>query len=188
MLDPFKRRIPLLAVSGRCGNASLAPSGLGHLALRFANAWGCEVTAFTSNESKASEASGFGAHNVISSRDSDAIRKAASTLDFLLVTVNVPLDSPAMVAALRPNGKLHIVGAILEPLQISAMDLIFGQKRVSGSPNGAPATMASMLDFAARHKIAPQVEHFPMSCVNDAIQHLTTLPRLPRFRLLLNDN
>jgi alcohol/geraniol dehydrogenase (NADP+) len=158
--------------------------GLGHMALRFANAWGCEVTAFTSNESKADEARGFGAHSVVSSRDSDAIRKAAGKLDFLLVTVNVPLDWPAMVATLRPNGRLHVVGAILKPLQISALDLIFGQKRVSGSPNGAPATMASMLDFAARHKIAPQVEHFPMSRANDAIHHLES--GKARYRIVLD--
>jgi uncharacterized zinc-type alcohol dehydrogenase-like protein len=158
--------------------------GLGHMALRFANAWGCEVTAFTSNESKANEARGFGAHTVVSSRDSDAIRKAAGTLGFLLVTVNVPLDWPAMVATVRPNGKLHVVGAILEPLQISAFDLIFGQKRVSGSPNGAPATMASMLDFAARHKIAPQVEHFPMSRANDALHHLES--GKARYRIVLD--
>src|SRR5512135_394636 len=95
--------------------------GLGHMALKFARAWGCEVTAFTSRESKFEEAKGFGAHNVIASRDSDAIRKAANTLDFLLVTANVPLDWSAMMATLRPNGKLHVVGAILQPMEISAI-------------------------------------------------------------------
>jgi alcohol/geraniol dehydrogenase (NADP+) len=158
--------------------------GLGHIALRFANAWGCEVTAFISHDSKADEAKGFGAHHVVSSRDSEAIRKVAGTLDFLLVTVNVPLDWSAMMATLRPNGQLHVVGAIVEPLTISAMDLIFGQKRVSGSPTGAPAVIASMLDFAARHKIAPQVEHFPMSKVNEAVEHL--MSGKARYRIVLD--
>ena len=50
--------------------------------------------------------------------------------------------------------------------------LIFGQKSVSGSPTGSPSMLADMLEFAARHHIAPQVEHFPMSQVNEALAHL----------------
>jgi D-arabinose 1-dehydrogenase-like Zn-dependent alcohol dehydrogenase len=52
------------------------------------------------------------------------------------------------------------------------------------SLNGAPATMAAMLDFAARHKIAPQVEHFPMSRVNDALEHLAAAKA--RYRVVLD--
>jgi len=71
--------------------------GLGHLGLKFAKAWGCEVTAFTSHESKAEEARSFGAHRVISSRASSALLKAANSLDMLMVTINVPLDWPALL-------------------------------------------------------------------------------------------
>jgi len=78
----------------------------------------------------------------------------------------------SLVLTLKSNGRVAIVGAILEPLQISAIDLIFGQKRVAGSLNGGPAATSMMLDFAARHNIYPQTEHFPMSKVNDAIKHL----------------
>jgi alcohol/geraniol dehydrogenase (NADP+) len=84
--------------------------GLGHLALKFAKAWGCEVTAFTSTDSKADEARSFGAHRVVNSRKPDDIKKIAGTLDMLLVTVNVPLDWTAMLATLRPKGRLHFVG------------------------------------------------------------------------------
>jgi uncharacterized zinc-type alcohol dehydrogenase-like protein len=158
--------------------------GLGHLGLKFAHAWGCEVTAFTSNESKAEEAKRFGAHHVIASRDSEAILKAANSLDFLLITVNTPLDWTALVKTLKPNGHLAIVGAVLEPLSISAIDLIFGQRSVSGSLNGGPALMSAMLDFAARHKITPQVEHFPMSRANDALDHLAA--GKARYRVVLD--
>lgn len=158
--------------------------GLGHMALKFARAWGCEVTAFTSTEAKADEARGFGAHNVIATRDADGLKRVSGSLDFILVTVNVPLDWAAMTAALRPNGKLHVVGAILEPMQISAIDLIFGQKRISGSPNGSPSAMTEMLKFAARHHILPQVEHFPMSRVNDALEHLEA--GKARYRVVLD--
>lgn len=158
--------------------------GLGHMALRFANAWGCEVTAFSSTPSKAEEARSLGAHGVISSRDRAHILKAANTLDFLLVTVNIPLDWPSLLKTLRPNGRMHVVGAVLEPLPIPAFELISWQKSVSGSPTGGPAAIASMLEFAARHRIAPQVEHFPMSGANDAIEHLAA--GKARYRIVLD--
>ncbi len=158
--------------------------GLGHLALQFANAWGCEVTAFTSNPSKADEARKFGAHRIVSSRDSAEILQAANSLDFLLITVNIPLDWASLLKTLKPNGRMHVVGAVLEPMPIPAFDLIMGQKSVSGSPTGGPATISAMLDFAARHNIAPQVEHFPLSKVNDAIEHLAA--GKARYRVVLD--
>jgi uncharacterized zinc-type alcohol dehydrogenase-like protein len=158
--------------------------GLGHMGLKFAKAWGCEVTAFTSHESKFEEARNFGAHHVISSRDSGAWLKAAHSLDMLIVTVNVPLDWASLLKTLKPNGRLHVVGAVLEPMPIPALELIFAQKSVSGSPTGGPVALATMLDFAARHGIAPQVEHFPMSRVNDALDHLAA--GKARYRIVLD--
>lgn len=146
--------------------------GLGHLALKFLRAWGCEVTAFTSSASKADEARGFGAHNVVATGDKKALRALAGSLDFILVTVNVTLDWNALLAALAPRGRLHFVGAVLEPIPVPAFALIGGRKSVSGSPLGSPATAAAMLEFCARHKISPQVEMFPMSRINDALEHL----------------
>ncbi|SDW17251.1 NADPH-dependent aldehyde reductase Ahr [Nitrosomonas communis] len=158
--------------------------GLGHLALQFARAWGCEVTAFTSNLSKAEETRAFGAHHVVSSRNNAEIRKVANSLDFLMVTVNVPLDWTLLLKTLKPNGRMHVVGAVLEPMPIPAFELIMGQKSVSGSPTGGPAMLATMLDFAARHHIAPQVEHFPLNKVNDAIGHLAASKA--RYRIVLD--
>lgn len=158
--------------------------GLGHIALQFANAWGCEVTAFSSNVSKVEELHRFGAHRIVSSRDSADILKAANSLDFLLVTVNMPLDWTSLLKTLKPKGRMHIVGAVLEPMPISAFELISGQKSVSGSPTGGPALTSSMLDFAARHHIAPQVEHFPLNKVNDAIEHLAA--GKARYRVVLD--
>ena len=158
--------------------------GLGHMALKFAAAWGCEVTAFTSSDSKTDEAKGFGAHHVVSSQNAAAIRGIAGSLDFLLVTVNAPLDWSAMIATLAPKGRMHVVGAVLAPIPVSAFDLILAQRSVSGSPTGAPVTIASMLEFAARHKIYPQVEHFPMSKVNDALARLES--GKVRYRVVLD--
>lgn len=146
--------------------------GLGHLALQFLNAWGCEVTAFTSSKSKAPEAMKLGAHHVVSSTDSGELKAIAGTLDFILVTANVPLDWDSIIGALAPDGRLHFVGAVLEPVPVAAFSLIGGRKSISGSPLGSPATVATMLDFCARHKIAPVTETFAMEDVNAALDHL----------------
>lgn len=158
--------------------------GLGHMAIKFAAAWGCEVTAFTSHAGKTAEALHFGAHHVVASRDSEAIRQIAGSLDLLLIAVNVPLDWSALIATLAPKGRMHVVGAVLEPIPLAAFDLIGGQRSISGSPTGSPATIATMLDFAARHGIEPQVERFPMRQINDALAHLAA--GKARYRIVLD--
>ncbi|MGD8453899.1 MAG: NAD(P)-dependent alcohol dehydrogenase [Phycisphaerae bacterium] len=158
--------------------------GLGHMALQFLRAWGCEITAFTSNAAKGDEARHLGAHHVVNSRDEAALRKLAGAFDFILVTVNVPLDWPAYFAALRPKGRLHFVGAVLEPVPTTVMALITGQKSVSGTPLGSPPTMATMLDFCARHGIAPVTQHFRLNDVNAALDHLRS--GQARYRVVLD--
>jgi uncharacterized zinc-type alcohol dehydrogenase-like protein len=146
--------------------------GLGHMAVKFAAAYGCDVTAFTSSERKFDEARGFGANHVLTTKDSAAIKKLAGSFDLLISTVNVKLDWDALIGTLAPNGRLHIVGAVLEPIPVAAFSLILHQLSVSGSPTASPVTIRTMLDFAARHNVAPQTEHFPMSHINEAFARL----------------
>ena len=160
--------------------------GLGHLALKFLRAWGCEVTAFTSSESKREEARQLGAHHVVNSRDSNQLAKIAGSLDVILSTVNVTLDWQALIGVLAPKGRLHTVGAIAEPIQLAAFPMISGQKSLSGSPLGSPATTASMLAFCARHRIEPTTEFFPLSKVNDALEHLRS--GKARYRIILEND
>lgn len=157
--------------------------GLGHMALRFLDAWGCEVTAFSTSPDKEAEAKELGADHFINSKDIGALEKIQGTLDFILVTVNVPLDWELYLSLLRPKGRLHLVGMVIEPLSISAFSLIEGQKNISGSPVGSPATMKQMLDFAVHHQITPLVEVFPLSHVNEALEKLRT--GSPRYRIVL---
>ena len=146
--------------------------GLGHLAIQFLNAWGCEVTAFTSSDSKIEEAKKLGAHHVVSSTRQSEIGKLEGSLDFILNTANVPLDWDTFIRALAPDGRLHFVGAVLEPIPVQAFSLIMGRKSISGSPLASPATISDMLDFCARHEIAPVTEVFAMDDVNAALDHL----------------
>jgi alcohol/geraniol dehydrogenase (NADP+) len=157
--------------------------GLGHIALQVANKWGCDVTAFSSTASKADEAIRMGAHRVIDSHSPEELKRAAGSFDLILSTVAADLDWNAYVGALAPKGRLHVVGAALKPLDISAFGLLVGQRSVSGSPSGAPATVATMLDFAGRHGIAPVVEEFPMSEANEAMAHLAA--GKARYRIVL---
>lgn len=164
--------------------AVIGIGGLGHMALRFARAWGCEVTAFTSSEEKMEEALELGAHETIHSRNEAEIARAKGRFDLVISTVNVSLDWNAYLATLRPRGILHFVGAVMEPVSFSLMPLIVGQKSISASPVGSPATVASMLDFAVRHSIAPVTEHFPLDQVNEAIERLRS--GAARYRIVLD--
>ncbi|MDR3426279.1 MULTISPECIES: NADPH-dependent aldehyde reductase Ahr [Silvimonas] len=158
--------------------------GLGHMAIRFMSAWGCEVTAFTSSARKHDEARELGAHRVVTSTDSASLAAAAGSLDFLLVTANVKLDWDAIINTLAPKGRLHFVGAVPEPVPLTVFTLLLKQMDVSGSPTGSPAVIADMLAFCARHGIGPMVEHFPVARINDAIQHLRD--GKARYRIVLD--
>ncbi len=157
--------------------------GLGHMALQFLRAWGCEVTAFTSSDSKRDEALKMGAHRTVNSRDAQALAAEAGRFDLIMSTVNVTLDWNAYLAALAPKGRLHMVGAALEPMDVGAFGLIGGQKSISGSPVGSPAAIARMLEFCVRHDIQPVIEKFPMEKVNEAVAHLAE--GKARYRVVL---
>ena len=158
--------------------------GLGHMAVKFAAAYGCEVVAFTSSESKFDEARQFGAHHVVATRDANSIQSLAGSIDLLVVTVNVSLDWNALIATLAPHGRMHVVGAVLEPMPIAIFPLITKQASIGASPTGSPVDIADMLAFAARHQIAPQTEHFPMSRINEAFEHVSS--GKARYRAVLD--
>ena len=159
--------------------------GLGHLALQFANKWGCHVTAFSSSANKADEAKKMGAHAVLDTHSKDELGKAAGSFNLILSTVMAELDLDLYVGALAPKGRLHIVG--LPPkVQATFFPLMLGQKSVSSSPSGAPATVNKMLDFCVRHNIAPVTEDFLMSEANEAIAHLEA--GKARYRIVLKND
>ncbi len=157
--------------------------GLGHMALQFASKWGCEVHAFTTSDSKEAEARQLGAHYVHNTRADGGLKKLAGSLDLIISTINVPLDTPALIDTLAPQGRLHVVGAVLKPLEVPAFSLISGQKSISGSPTGSPSALDKMLAFAARHGVAPITETFPMAKVNDALDRLRS--GKARYRIVL---
>ena len=159
--------------------------GLGHMAIKFLDSWGCEVTALSTNPEKEREAQEFGADHFLNSRDPAALKSHANTFDMILVTANVDLDWDSYISALRPGGKLHIVGAASQ-VRATIFPLIAGEKSIGGSPIGGPADILKMLDFCARHAIEPVVEEFPISRVNEALAHLKSGDA--RYRIVLRND
>lgn len=164
--------------------AVIGIGGLGHLAIAFLCAWGCEVTAFTSTAGKREEAIEMGASATVDSTNSADIEAHTNQFDLVLSTVGVNLDWPTILTTLRPKGRLHLVGITVEPMEIGVMSLLRHQKTVSASPVGSPAAIATMLEFAAQHNIQPQTEMFAASNINEAIARLES--GKARYRVVID--
>jgi alcohol/geraniol dehydrogenase (NADP+) len=157
--------------------------GLGHLALRFLGALGCEVTAFSSSPDKRDEALRLGAHHVSSSTDVKEIRKLAGRFDLLLCTVPARLDWVTYLQTLRPNGALCLVGAPPGLLSFPAALLLSGQRTICGSDIGSRADIVDMLGFADKHAIGAQIETAALASVNAAVERVRT--NQVRYRMVL---
>lgn len=158
--------------------------GLGHMALMFLNKWGCEVTAFSRGRSKEEEARQMGAHHFVATGESGALESVAGKFDLIINTTNANLDWDGYTNTLGPCGVLHTVGAVTGAFGVSSgFSLIGAQKSLSGSPLGSPVTTRRMLEFCARHGIAPVTETFPLADINDAFERLRS--GSPRYRLVL---
>ena len=157
--------------------------GLGHFALQFARAFGCEVTAFSTSPDKEKEAKRLGAHHFVGTAKGGVFEKLSGSFDLLLSAVTADLAWDSWMGLLRPYGTLAIVGASPGPLNIAPFSLIVGSKSVSGSMIGDPHRIREMLDFAALHKIAAQAEVLPLSHADEGIQAVRESKA--RYRIVL---
>lgn len=157
--------------------------GLGHLALQFARAMGCEVTAFSTSPSKEAEAKRFGAHEFVVSTDEKAMKSRTNYFDLLLSTVTADLNWPQWVGLLRKFGRLQLVGASPGNVSVPVMQLVGGQKTISGTIIGGRSGIREMLAFAARHGVRAQSEVLPLDRVNDAIARVRA--NEARYRMVL---
>lgn len=152
--------------------AIVGVGGLGHLAIQFARAMGCEVTAISHKADKEDEARSLGANCFIDNRNSQLLSRANGTFDFILSTASADLNWQGYLDLLAPNGTLCFVGVAPGPLKISLGALITGQKKICGSVIGSPARIQEMLNFAARHEIEAMTELFPIDNVNEALDRV----------------
>ncbi|MGD8439878.1 MAG: NAD(P)-dependent alcohol dehydrogenase [Holophagae bacterium] len=146
--------------------------GLGHMAVKFARAFGAEVTVFTTSPGKKEDALRLGAHGVIVSTDAEQMQAHAGTFDFILDTVSADHDVAAYVQMLGIDGEITLVGAPEKPFPVAAFALLFGRKRISGSLIGGIAETQEMLDFCGEHGITADVEVIPIQQINEAYERM----------------
>src|SRR5947207_7142307 len=121
--------------------------GLGHMAVKFAHAFGAHVVVFTTSPNKKEDALRLGADETVVSRNADEMKKHAGSFDFIIDTVSADHDINAYINLLGVDGNLTLVGAPSEPLAVPAFSLIMGRRRLAGSAIGGIAETQEMLDF-----------------------------------------
>jgi uncharacterized zinc-type alcohol dehydrogenase-like protein len=146
--------------------------GLGHMAVKFARAFGARVVVFTTSPGKAEDAARLGAHDVVVSRNAAEMQKHAGSFDFILDTVSAVHDLNVSLELLKRDGTLTLVGAPETPLPVRVFGLLFRRRRLAGSLIGGLRETQEMLDFCAEHGITADVEVIPMQKINAAYDRL----------------
>jgi uncharacterized zinc-type alcohol dehydrogenase-like protein len=161
--------------------AVVGVGGLGHLAIQFAHAIGCEVAAISSSPEKKEQALAFGADLFIDSSDPTSLAQVDYGFDVLLCTASGGKGWEALLMTLKKKGSLVLLG--FPDVALNSTDLVAHQLSITGSFLGNRATMREMLAFAQDHGISPEVELMPMSQVNEAIQRVRE--NKARYRVVL---
>lgn len=158
--------------------------GLGHMALKFANAFGAHVVLFTSTPGKSEDAKRLGAHEVVISKDESAMAKHARSFDFILDTVSAQHDLNAYLALLKLDGTLCLVGAPEKPLPVSSFQLFMPRRQLAGSLIGGLQETQEMLDFCAERGIRSDIELIPIQQINAAYERM--LKSDVRYRFVID--
>ncbi|HUF05448.1 MAG TPA: NAD(P)-dependent alcohol dehydrogenase [Aridibacter sp.] len=146
--------------------------GLGHMAVKFADAFGADVVVFTTSPEKTEDAVRLGADEVVVSRDADEMAKHAGSFDFILDAVSAVHDINTYVNLLKRDGNLTLVGAPEKPMPVAAFPLLFGRRSLSGSLIGGLPETQEMLDFCGEHGITADVEVIPIAKINEAYERM----------------
>ncbi|KAK6923247.1 Alcohol dehydrogenase, N-terminal [Dillenia turbinata] len=156
--------------------------GLGHVAVKFAKAFGAKVTVISTSPNKKDEAiQRLGADSFLVSHDPDQMQAAMGTMDGIIDTVSAFHPLQPLLGLVKTNGKLVMVGAPDKPLELPVFSIIMGRKMVAGSGGGGMKEMQEMIDFAAEHNITADIEVIPMDYVNTAMERLVKADIRYRF-------
>ncbi|UIJ45794.1 NAD(P)-dependent alcohol dehydrogenase [Sphingomonas cannabina] len=143
--------------------------GLGHMGIKLAAAMGAHVVAFTTSADKVEDAKRLGAHEVVISRDPEAMAAHAGSFDFILNTVAASHDLDQFMVLLRRDGTMTLVGAPEHPHPSpSIWNLLMGRRSIAGSPIGGIAETQEMLDFCRDHGITADIEIIPIQEIETA--------------------
>jgi uncharacterized zinc-type alcohol dehydrogenase-like protein len=146
--------------------------GLGHMGVKFANAFGARVVLFTTSPGKTDDALRLGAHEVVISKNEAEMKKHAKSFDFILDTVSAQHDLNAYLSLLKRDGTLTLVGAPPEAIPIEAFSLIHRRRQLAGSLIGGIAETQEMLDFCAERGITCDIEMISIDKINEAYERM----------------
>lgn len=146
--------------------------GLGHMAAKLAKALGATVTMLSRSDAKRATAFEIGADDFIVSTDSDAMAKAAGSLDFIIDTVPVTHEMDPYISLLDVDGTLCIVGVIGQWSEVDGMGVLFGNRQIVGSQIGGLPETQEVLDFCGRQNILPECRIIRPDQINEAYETL----------------
>jgi uncharacterized zinc-type alcohol dehydrogenase-like protein len=146
--------------------------GLGHMALKFAHAFGAHVTQFTTSPSKEVDARRLGADDVVLTQDTAALSGLNSKFDFIIDTVSAPHDLNLYLNLLRLNGVMVTVGVPEKPASIAPFSLVVNNRSLAGSGVGGIEETQEMLDYCAEHNIVSDIELIPIQQINEAYERV----------------
>lgn len=158
--------------------------GLGHMGVKFARAFGAHVVLFTTSPGKIADGLRLGAHEVVVSKDADAMKKHQGSFDFILDAVSAQHDINTYLAQLKLDGTLTLVGAPEQPLPVAVFNLLLPRRNFAGSAIGGIAETQEMLEFCARHRIVSDIEIIPIQKINEAWDRL--LRQDVRYRFVVD--
>jgi uncharacterized zinc-type alcohol dehydrogenase-like protein len=158
--------------------------GLGHMGVKFARAFGAHVVLFTTSPNKIADGLRLGAHEVVVSKDADAMKKHQGSFNFILDAVSAQHDINAYLTLLKLDGMLTLVGAPAQPLPVNVFNLLLPRRNFAGSCIGGIAETQEMLDFCAARGIVSDIELIPMQKANEAWDRL--LKQDVRYRFVID--
>lgn len=142
--------------------------GLGHMAVKIGHSMGAEVIVLTTSKEKFKEAERLGAKGSILLNDDKMINENRNSFDFIIDTVSAPHEIKRLLHLLKVSGNMVLVGAPHKSFEISADDLIFGLRSLSGSLIGGVKETQEMMEYCAKHGILCDIELIPIQKVNEA--------------------
>jgi D-arabinose 1-dehydrogenase-like Zn-dependent alcohol dehydrogenase len=159
--------------------------GLGHLAVQFANRMGFRVAAVARGEEKQPLARQLGAHHYIDSQAGDpaAALQALGGASVILATVTSGKAMAALIGGLRARGRMIVVGASPDPIEVAPAQLLFGTRAVEGALTGSPLDSEDTLAFSVLEGIRPRIETAPLEAAAEAYGKM--MRNEARFRMVL---
>lgn len=159
--------------------------GLGHLGIQFANKFGYKVAAIGRGSENAALSKKLGANVYIDSKSTNAA-EALQKLGGAQVILATAPSSKAMselIDGLGPNGKLMVIGATFDPIEVTPIQLISGSRTIQGWAAGTPADSEDTLRFAELTGVRPMIETYPLEKAAEAYARM--LSGKAEFRVVL---